>query len=54
MTPAEIKEWRASLKLTQVRAAAFLGVSRISYARYETVGKIPKPIELLCKLTKRD
>ena len=39
---------RKQLDLTQGRAAGYLGVNRVTIARYETNGLIPKTVELAC------
>ncbi len=42
MTAAELRQWRKDAGLTQVKAAAWIGVSRRLWIRYET-GERPVP-----------
>ena len=48
MTSEEFREWRENLSLTPEEAADYLGISKITFLRYETNGNIPDSIKLAC------
>ena len=48
MNSIQLKEWRKRLGLTQYQAAKYLGITRVTIARYETIGLISISIELAC------
>lgn len=50
MNQEQFKEWRKRQGITQKEAAERLGVTRLTIARYETVGKIPRSMELLTSM----
>lgn len=51
-TAAELREWRARLKLTRIEAAAALGVSRFAVQQWEDgkrrAGGLPEWLRKLC------
>jgi transcriptional regulator with XRE-family HTH domain len=47
MTAEELKKWRDKLRLSQIAAAAILGISRRGYQTYENGSRpIPKTVAL--------
>jgi DNA-binding XRE family transcriptional regulator len=49
MTPTEFKRWRQLHGWTEDQAARQLGLDRATVVQYESIGKIPKAIELICE-----
>ena len=50
MSPADLKNWRKSMKLTQAQAADSLGISRRAYqAREAGEAEITRETELACR-----
>jgi len=47
MTATEFKRWRQLHGWTQTQAAKQLSISQAEIASYETIGKIPKHIEVI-------
>ena len=48
MTREDFKQWRKQLSISQERAAQLLDISHVTVAKYETIGSIPKTVELAC------
>ena len=50
MTPADLRAWRSRLGLSQIRAAALLGVHAVTLCRWER-GRAPMPpmLRLACQ-----
>lgn len=49
MTPADLRDWRKHLHLTQTAAAETLGCSRRSIINWEQGKPIPRYIALACR-----
>ena len=54
MSPADLKQWRNALELTQVAASELLGVSRVTVQNWESeTTRIPVAIEAACEFHQR-